>query len=246
MHHFFIDIGNSFIKVATYADNQWKLVFRSGIDNESGFYSWLSGQETEKIVICSVLKRITQEVVHRVPENRLIILNRNKVPGSLFDYQSADSLGMDRFFSCYGAWKLSGEAVIVIDAGSACTIDYMNENSVFGGGIIMPGHRLLIRSVSADLPELPKPDGRLPDTWPGKSTNDCLRWGTTGVFIMSIAGFLDKYRRSYGDFKLYLTGGDAGILKDYIDDYPLQVKPFLIFEGMKAFYEEYLESDYSG
>jgi type III pantothenate kinase len=246
MHHFFIDIGNSFIKAAAFTGNQWKLIFRSKIDNESGFYSWLSNQKNEKIVICSVLKRITQEIVHRVPENRLEILNRKKIPESLFDYQSADSLGMDRFFSCYGAWKSSEGAVVVIDAGSACTIDYMNDDSVFGGGIIMPGHRLLLRSVSADLPELPNPDGRLPDTWPGKTTNDCLRWGTTGVFIMSITGFLEKYRRTYGDFGLYITGGDAEILKNHVDDYPVQIKPFLIFEGMKAFYEKYLEGDISG
>lgn len=245
MHPIYIDIGNSFIKAAAFTGNYWELVFRSKIDNESGFYSWLAANANGKIVVCSVLKRITQEIETRFPDSELIILNRTQVPDTLFDYHSPETLGMDRFFSCYGAWKRSGEAVVVIDAGSACTIDYMNQDAVYYGGVIMPGHRLLLQSVSSDLPELPRPDGRLPDEWPGKSTIDCLRWGTTGAFIKSISGFLDEYKQSFGEFTLFVTGGDAEILKKQID-HSMQTGPYLVFEGMKAFYEEYLESDYSG
>jgi type III pantothenate kinase len=240
MQYYFIDVGNSFVKVAAMADGRWKLVYRDNIQNEARFYSWLAEHRNAKLVVCSVIKRISGEIRKRVPESGLTILDHNHIPDQLFDYDSPDSLGMDRFFSCYGAWTLTEDNVVVIDAGSACTIDYMNEESVFCGGVIMPGHRLLIRSVSKELPELPEPEGGIPVTWPGKSTIDCLGWGTTGVFLFSISAFLEKYRHTFGDFKLFLTGGDTGILENHITDYPVQTNPFLIFEGMNAFRKRYL------
>jgi type III pantothenate kinase len=147
---------------------------------------------------------------------------------------------MDRFFSCFGAAVQVKGGVVVIDAGSACTVDYITADHTYMGGVIMPGHQMLIRSIGKSLPALPGPDTKLPADWPGSTSMDCVRWGTTGVFIEAIRGFLNRYKKSYGEFTLFVTGGDATVLeKNLGDDIKILKRPFLVFEGMEAFVDKY-------
>lgn len=241
MQDLFIDIGNSFIKAAIYAAGKWCVVFRSETSDESRFLSWLDEKKDNRIIVCSVHSEITRKLKNRYSDSGLKIISNRDIPGKMIQYDTPDTLGMDRFLSCYAASVTGGGAAVVIDGGSACTVDYISAESVFQGGIIMPGHRLMVHSVRKDLPALPGADELIPTRWPGKSSLDSVRWGTTGAFMEAIKGFLGLYRRSFGEFNLFITGGDAHLLKKYLnDEFPLRENPFLIFEGMKSF-----ESDYS-
>jgi type III pantothenate kinase len=94
---------------------------------------------------------------------------------------------------CLAAWKeTGGEDVIVIDAGSACTVDLMTKKGVFKGGIIMPGIQIIKHSMRTRLPELPEVPDSIPNEWPGKSTAECIAWGVNGGFLLAIRGFIER------------------------------------------------------
>ncbi len=240
MQNLFIDIGNSYIKAAEKMDGKWSVVFKDKLEEESNLYAWLDKKAGRNIVVSSVVSRISERLNSRYPGFTISILTYRDIPAELIQYKTPETLGMDRFLSCYGAANQVEGGVVVIDAGSACTIDYITADHIYLGGVIMPGLRSLIRSISKDLPALPGPDTKLPADWPGRTSMDCVRWGTTGVFIEAIRGFLHRYKRSYGEFTLFVTGGDVPVLeKNLGDDIKIVKRPFLIFEGMEAFVENY-------
>lgn len=240
MQDLFIDIGNSFIKAAIQNGGDWSVIFRGNTSDKARFFSWLDGRKGNRMIICSVFDEVTRIIEERYAEAGLKILANSDIPAKLIQYDTIGTLGMDRFLSSYAASVSGGGAAVVIDAGSACTVDYISAESVFMGGIIMPGHRSMIYSISNNFPAIPEPDGLIPAKWPGKSSLDSVKWGTTGAFIEAIKGFLSLYKRSFGDFNVFVTGGDAGLVAKYMgDEFLLRQTPFLVFDGMKWFETEY-------
>ncbi|MEX0995109.1 MAG: type III pantothenate kinase, partial [Balneolaceae bacterium] len=142
------------------------------------------------------------------------------------------------YLTCLGASFQTSRPVVVIDAGSACTVDFMTEDGVYIGGVIMPGLDAIIEAARRNLPSLPKSDYQLPDSWPGTSTLDSLRWGTTGAFWAAIQSYLGKFEVRFGKYDLFVTGGGADVIRQLAraeGDYKLKIRPNLIFEGMEKY-----------
>ncbi|MEX2573522.1 MAG: type III pantothenate kinase [Balneolaceae bacterium] len=238
MNKLYVDIGNSYIKVAEKTDLAWKLVYRDRTDREKRFYSWLDDNLADKgsgreIIVCSVNNRISAALDQNYKGRNLRRISTRDIPAELINYETPQILGTDRFFACYGASGLTPADVVVIDAGSACTIDFMSAGAVFQGGVIMPGLAFIRESLSRL--SLPETDETLPERWPGTSTADCIKWGTTGVFIQALTGFLYKYRLKYGEFDLFVTGGDTVLAARYLqEEFQPRQRPYLVFEGMEA------------
>ncbi|MEX2602476.1 MAG: type III pantothenate kinase [Balneolaceae bacterium] len=238
MSELYIDVGNTFIKAARRAEGRWSVDFRGEIDDPDPFYRWLGSQDDPTITLCSVVQRITSRLESTFPQGsgRLEVLRTAQIPDAMLSYNTPETLGMDRFLACLGARSRSGSSVVVIDSGSACTVDYMTKESVFMGGVIMPGIELIRRAAADALEELPESDLLIPGEWPGKSTLDCLRWGVSGAFIEAIRGFLNRFASTYGTFDLFLSGGDAERIYHAISSefHPVH-DPHLLFDGMMAF-----------
>ena len=127
------------------------------------------------------------------------------------------TMGIDRVMAC--------EAVaegVVVDAGSAITVDVVNSGR-FEGGFIYPGLSALRRAYREISPRLEHSfnfDMQL-DKMP-KNTQDAITYGALGLLAREV--------RSYG-MPVFLTGGDASVLM------PLFAQPFheplLLFSGMK-------------
>lgn len=234
MKELYVDIGNSFIKVARYEGVHWKLVYHEKIGHDKDFYSWIKEQEEYKFIVCSVILRISKALQKIISPERLQLLQIREIPKEKLNYKTPKTLGMDRFLTCYGAAGQTSKPVVVIDAGSACTIDFMTEDSIYIGGVIMPGLDTIIQAASQNLPALPAADYQLPDTWPGMSTLDSLRWGTTGAFFAAIQSYLEKFEDRFGPFDLFVTGGATDVISRLAEagGYEIKVRPHLIFEGM--------------
>ncbi|MEX0770614.1 MAG: type III pantothenate kinase [Balneolaceae bacterium] len=235
MNELYIDIGNSFIKAARQKGLNWQRVYRGRIGDEKEFYSWLQNREVDRFIVCSVVPRICSQLTERFPAERLRILRTEDIPRDKLLYQTPKTFGMDRFLTCYGAAGQTSRPVVVIDSGSACTVDFMTEDGVYRGGVIMPGVDLMIEALSRNIPSLPKPDYHLPDEWPGTTTLDSLRWGTTGAFWGALQNFLGKFETRFGKFDLFVTGGGTELIQKLADRegrMDLKVRPYLIFEGM--------------
>ncbi|MEP1152216.1 MAG: type III pantothenate kinase [Balneola sp.] len=231
----FLDIGNSSIKAGYKEKEEW-IKASDNFKSITYLISWLNNHKDsyEDLVVASVrkdhFKLLENQIVdHRIQE----ILIENLAPERL-SYSSPRTLGVDRYLGCLGAFKEAKAPVVVIDAGSACTIDYMDEKGIYQGGVIMPGLQSIIDVFKLSAPELPDIEIEIPSTWPGKTTAESLQWGQVGFFKAGIESALKRYSEQFGDFELFITGGDAQKISELIEGTSTQDE-FLIFKGMEAF-----------
>ena len=238
----YLDSGNSSIKAAYKEDLNWTRPDSFKIRNASELVEWINRHHMDfgMVVIASVVSKTTQAIVDRLEIEKVRVLTVKDIPVDLLDYKTPDTLGIDRFFACYGAVAQTSKPVVVIDAGTACTIDYMSGDFVFRGGVIMPGIGILEKALRDYAPNLPAVLRTLPEKWPGKSTKTSLRWGLYGSYADGIMGALKKHEESFDSFEVFVTGGSAEWLATILPMEP-KVRPMLIFEGIQYFLEDRIQ-----
>ena len=237
----YVDIGNSRIKVSLWREGRFdpKIVYLNSV---SDFSKWYDDHRlgNEEIILASVVKSKVDEFKQLVNQDMIVQLDVSQIPSSWLDYKTADTLGIDRFLTCLGASSKSNSSVIVIDTGTACTIDYMDKEKVFRGGVIMPGLSTIHKAVQVNIPELPHVDESIPNDFPGKSSEEAVKWGTNGVMKYSVEQFINQIKAGDKNAQVYITGGDAMALSKLIDlDHSLEGK--LLFEGMKLFCDLFVD-----
>ncbi len=152
------------------------------------------------------------------------------------------SVGPDRICAAAGAFHNGyGEAVIV-DAGTAVTVDLLS-SSGFEGGSIFPGCGLLLSSLgkgTAALPDL-APGGSLIDP-PFRNTADAMVVGSAWGLIGAVRELVQRtVRSSSGVETVILTGGSAGFLAPHIG-FGARVLPDLVFQGLLCIFEMNLDA----
>ncbi len=245
MKAYYLDIGNTSLKLATPAENRWKVLlhqrYNDNIDSFLTFVRQKTGGESNIMYVSSVRKDITKKLRAEAPDLNVEILSTSQIPGRLLNYTTVQTLGMDRFLGCMGAHHKKEKGVVVIDTGSACTVDYMDNEGVYQGGIIMPGIDILKKSMRRYLPELPEVSANIPENWPGKSTQECLKWGVHGMVKAAIEKWIHKYRAIDGEADVFITGGNSAYLQKLLmPDIELIHGPELHFDGMIFFVENIL------
>lgn len=123
-------------------------------------------------------------------------------------------LGPDRAAQLVAVWSEGSFPSVVISAGTACTIDYMDREGIHRGGMITAGIHLRLRALAQHT-------GRLPHTFPVKSppllgchTVQALQAGVIGGFQREVLSTLTALQSTYGPFQIWLTGGEAPFLQD--------------------------------
>lgn len=236
MSPLYLDIGNSFIKLAKPTKSDWNILFDGELHHFHQLCAFIrSSTNAKKIILSSVRKDITQKLRENLSEQVIHELKTSDIPSPMLDYKTSQTLGLDRFLVCLAAWKESGENdIVVVDAGSACTIDLMAKEGVYRGGVIMPGLQIIRHAMIERLPELPGVTESIPEVWPGKSTTECIEWGVNGGFVMAIRGFIEKYRRIVEKPSIYMTGGNAKQLMEWMgEDALLNYRKNLIWDGLE-------------
>lgn len=147
-------------------------------------------------------------------------------------YAEPHLLGVDRWLALLGAHKLFfKQSVMIVDAGTALTIDWIDEQGMHQGGWIMPGLRLQQQSVVEQTAKVFNKELLDARVIPGKETISCLQNGCLAAVIGAIqqGWLLNKAKR------LVLTGGDALYLKPQLADLVVITEPLLIFQGLARY-----------
>lgn len=255
-HNTYIDIGNTRIKVARYDEksshtqDEWEMIAswdRYDADAVSEASELL--RREDRVFGVSVVDSLTNAFEERIP-NQIHWVTSNQIPLKRSKYLEISSLGTDRFLLVDAAWRESEKErnIVVIGAGTACTIDLMDRSGVHLGGAILPGIIPLQRSYEICMPALPQVESVLPEQWPGMSTSEAIQWGQTGLYQAAILNFLRKTASVFTSFDLYLTGGDASLIEKLLKHAEhqeislmkefsietLKVDPWLLFKGLKV------------
>jgi len=173
-------------------------------------------------------------------------LQVSKAAGSISNaYDDISKLGVDRWAAAFGARALVPHGhVIIVDAGTTVTIDWLDANSVFQGGAIVPGATLMhdslvdrtvgIQSVLVDAAPLV-----------GRTTQDCVNSGVHFGLVGAVKNIIQEMQRKIHvshldqpslqyeaeDAAIVLTGGDANILSGSLG-LKLGVDESLVLRGL--------------
>ena len=131
--------------------------------------------------------------------------------GKILDFSCVDSttIGADRLANAVAALDY-GIPALVLDCGSAVTIELVDKDLRFVGGAIAPGRKMLRQALhtnTAQLPEIPL-SSRLP-VFPGPNTVEALRFGIDRGAAGAARELIEACEKCYGKFNKIVTGGDA-------------------------------------
>lgn len=231
---FYLDVGNTSAKLGKFIRSGWKIELRVPRNEYQELPKLLRiFEKRDSIIACSVVDEVSN-ILKKFTNTTVLTLD--DIPIDQLSYQTPHTLGLDRFFACFGAWGNSKSAVIVIDAGSAVTIDLMDSNGVYQGGIIAPGLRALEIGMKQVTPTLPQVDRGVPVAFPGKTTYECIQWGISGFYIEGLKAFINKYKLMHPDASIWLTGGDLVHLEDLAID--VRINGNLVLDGLHQFMRE--------
>lgn len=133
---------------------------------------------------------------------------RSEVSGLRVAYSDPASLGVDRWLAMLAIWKRYRSAFVIVDAGSALTIDYVDSLGEHVGGYILPGWRMQQRALLEGTAQVRFDARESVRVEPGKSTVDCVAHGRNWLWKALIER-LDTDVREYRFERIVVTGGDA-------------------------------------
>ena len=238
----YLDAGNSRIKAAFYRNGEWmtKGLITYGSDASGGVLTDKIEELTrgfDTMVLVSVKKGVSAQELAERTGGHFVSADRSILSSENHRYRTPETLGIDRYFACLGAWSLTNrQDVIVTDAGTACTIDVMNKEGVFLGGVIMPGLQMLIDSLGKGADGLFAVTKDIPGSWPPASTSEALQAGTAGTFLAAWKDHIHRTVNLFPGAVVWLTGGDAGFLRDHSSK-PCLLSENLVFEGLRFWFE---------
>lgn len=164
------------------------------------------------------------------------------------DYKTPETFGPDRWAALFGAQIQSpGKDVLVINAGTATTIDLLNKDGVYKGGWIIPGLDLMLSSLASGTASLPDLQNSQNSSIPlhfGQSTHDCMWQGCLGTQIGAITTALSLS----GAKTIILSGGNASLLAKHFHeaDHSLTIStdPNLVLRGLYRWFKENQASEH--
>lgn len=142
-------------------------------------------------------------------------------------YRDYKQLGVDRWLALLAAYAKNPDGIIVVDAGSAVTIDIIGANGEHLGGYIVPGlglmHSALWQGTDGVKVQVKSVAGM---DCPGQSTDESVDKGCLLSLVAMIELLAGKYKA-----KLIVTGGDAELLRDALS-LEAELNPNLVLEGL--------------
>lgn len=240
-----IEIGNSRTRVGRFTDDTLEEM-RTFLNEEASEIvgtaeAWWEAcpdrSRDRAIVVASVNDPVADPIEAEISSRtgaRLHRLGRDlAVPiGESLDPETI--VGQDRLLAAAAAWDVLKQACIVVDAGTAVTVDFVDGTGVFHGGAIAPGARMQLDALHARTASLPQIEFRRPDPAEafGRNTAEAMLHGVYDGIRGLVWRLVEQYSERYGAFPLVVaTGGDAQTLFGD-DELVNRIVPELTLQGI--------------
>ena len=209
-----IDQGNSRTKVALMTD-EGKMI-------NHFIYKSFSSSDVERLfelypiddsIISSVIniEPAIVNTLHRRSKHFVLFDHQTPVP-IRNGYSTPETLGQDRLAASVGAKTLCpNENLLIIDAGSAITYDFVSAEGEYIGGNIAPGLKMrftMLQRMTKKLPLVEVDENELIPLF-GKTTRDAIAAGVIRGVAYEVKGYMRTLRERVPHFQTYLTGGNA-------------------------------------
>ena len=152
-------------------------------------------------------------------------------------------IGEDRLLNAAAAFDVLKQACVVVDAGTAVTIDYVDGTGTFHGGAIAPGGQMMLDALHESTAQLPQVTLERPIEAIGHNTVEAMRSAAYHGVRGMVRELTEHYAEHAGAYPLVVaTGGDAELL---LDDFDLidRIVPELTLMGLAATLRVAMEQD---
>ena len=234
-----VDVGNTYVKFAIFngKDLIYKLSFKL---NEFKKQYKIIKKDFPKLknAIISSVGHLNEKHVELIENNLNVIQlsSKTRLPFKNL-YQTPKTLGVDRIALVSASVdQFSDKNVLIIDAGTCITYDFITTENHYLGGAISPGIRLRYKTLNNLTANLPLLDTKLPKGMIGDSTESSIHSGVVNGVVKEIDGIINQYRDDYSDLTVILTGGDTKFLSNQLKNSIFANSNFLL-EGLNFILE---------
>lgn len=221
------------------------LVLRSWCEKEA-----LDIQEISGIVISSVVPALSAAFSKMAKTHlklKAICINAELDLGMKIQYEPRSSVGADRICNAVAGYDKYGGPLIIVDFGTAITLDVISEEGAYLGGVISLGIQAAAFELHRHAAKLPRVDLIFPESVVGSTTETSIRsgimWGTASL----VDGLIEKIIKEKGwtDTKIIATGGMSSLF--YKTQKHIQsIEPNLTLEGMRMIYDRIIKEQIGG
>ena len=229
-----IDVGNTSAKLAVF--DAHTMVHKEVVEAKNLLKSLKTTKNRYKAldlaIISSVGKPDTSIVAYINTEFHVLVLNaQTKLPFKNF-YKTPNTLGVDRIaLVSASVQQFSDKNVLIIDAGTCITYDFINAKNEYLGGAISPGIRMRYQSLNYFTANLPLLETEWPNNVVGNTTANSMHSGIVIGVLKEIDGVIYDYQQKYSDLTVILTGGDTNFLSKQLKSSIFANSNFLL-EGL--------------
>jgi type III pantothenate kinase len=255
-----LDIGNTSVSVGFFLNDREELI--QSVPNtdlaavaELLKSSWAriptapSSKEKKRdgvIVASSVNPKVAEAIadIARVELGEKLYFIGKDIPLSLnVAVDEPSKVGTDRLVAATAAYAVVEEAVVIADFGTAITIDLVDDNGTFLGGVILPGFELAARALNTGTAMLPKIEVTRPDSPFGKNTRDAINCGIYWSAIAALQEITRRFSEHLGKWpKTVVTGRSSQLIKEDCDFIDTFVRD-LVVRGIALVYREYVNRE---
>jgi len=248
-----VDIGNSNIVLGCFEGNDIKFVERLSTNQNSTALEYtvliktilelnnLSGYPFQGGIISSVVPSVTQtvkEAMVRLTGKPIMVVGPGIKTGLKIMLDNPAQLGSDRVADAVAAINYYPCPLIIIDMGTATTISAISRDKDFLGGMIIPGLRVSLDSLTNRTSQLPKISLEPPKKVIGSNTIDCMKSGIIYSTASSIDGVIDRIEEEIGEkCTVISTGGLAKTIIPFCK-HKITIDDKLLLKGLMVIYNK--------
>ena len=227
-----IDAGNSRIKWGLHDTIRW--LEQSSVtvaDLASLKTQWRTLPHPKKIIITNVAgenirAQLESVIKHFWKISPSWLISTSSQCGVKNSYADSTQLGSDRWAALIAAWQICKSSCLVVNAGTATTIDALSEKGIFLGGVILPGLELMQRSLEQNTAGLKATPGHF-EKFP-KNTANAMLSGS----LQAQAGAIERlYKELASSTICILSGGSSALIQEQLN-IPTRSIDNLVLEGL--------------
>ena len=246
-----IDCGNTNIVFAIYEGNSQRACWRISSDEQRGadeYVVWLtqlmnlkgiSVVDIDGVIIASVVPNIQPKLVAfslRAFDMEPLCVDIQDIDlGIAINIDTPEQAGADRLVNAVAAAAWHDLPAVIVDFGTATTLDLIGQEGAYEGGIIAPGVNLSIEALYMATARLPR---IVAEPWQpnmpvlGTDTVSAMQSGVFWGYVGLVEGLLGRLRQAHGaHLSTIVTGGLAPLFAEHING-PLVVDPDLTLKGL--------------
>lgn len=203
-----LDAGNTRIKWRVRSGDS---IVADGLDLKTDVFAskqpaWLA--DVDGVWASSVHEKQSQWLIKKFPMAEFAITQQQQC-GLVNSYASPSSMGVDRWLAMLAAWNSQPNSPhIVIDAGTAITLDIIDANGKHLGGYICPGFNMMKTTLLGGTGKVFAQAQWLEGREPGESTQQCVDFGIQDMVV----SWIERHYQASPDARIWVSGGDGVML----------------------------------